>query len=334
MLPRLFIGSSVESLDVAHAVQENLDNYASVTVWDQGVFEPSGTNLESLLAKLDSSDFGLFILTPDDVTILRGNEVKTARDNIIFELGLYIGRLGLSRTFFLISSDTSDLHQPTDLLGIIPLKYSTVGKDSILSAVGPACNKIRRQLENAVMRRAPGRHGKVTILPNVNEGSLFAAECVKKASTIRVIGTARQDVAGSDENADGYLKATEDRFKSGDKLTYMRITSSRITAPFKKHLSQLFELSKPNASIRFEIAIDPSNLDVAVSYMVFDEAGVLMAIDNNFMGNRHRDNQLFLWSSDTQVVKAFKEHFDDVWLKLPIKIRSKSTLHNEVKIRK
>ena len=39
--PKAFIGSSSEALGIAYALQENLEADAEITVWTQGIFEPS-----------------------------------------------------------------------------------------------------------------------------------------------------------------------------------------------------------------------------------------------------------------------------------------------------
>lgn len=47
MKPRMFIGSSVEQLPLAKAVQNNLQHTIQTTIWTQGVFKPSKSALDS-----------------------------------------------------------------------------------------------------------------------------------------------------------------------------------------------------------------------------------------------------------------------------------------------
>ena len=64
MKPRIFIGSSAESKSVAYAVQQNLEDDAEPTVWDQDVFEPSGYALDTLTNALTRFDFGILYSLP------------------------------------------------------------------------------------------------------------------------------------------------------------------------------------------------------------------------------------------------------------------------------
>ena len=145
--PKIFIGSSVEGLAIAYAVQQNLTHDAEITVWDQGVFELSQTTLESLVAILEKSDFAIFVFSPDDIIRIRKKQFLTVRDNVIFELGLFIGKLGRERSF-IVMPDKPAFHIPTDLLGVTAGKYDTSRTDgSYQAATGPVCHQIRIQIK-------------------------------------------------------------------------------------------------------------------------------------------------------------------------------------------
>jgi O-acetyl-ADP-ribose deacetylase (regulator of RNase III) len=155
MRPRIFVGSSREAIKVSRAIQGELDDDFDVTIWDQGVFRLSYGALDSLLDALDSSDAGVFVLRPDDLTESRGESSPTARDNVTFELGMFIGRLGRDRTF-MVTPSSSTVRLPSDLIGLTTAHYD---EDRFQSgerpaAVGPACTKIRDALGTIRLRMA------------------------------------------------------------------------------------------------------------------------------------------------------------------------------------
>ncbi len=143
--PRLFIGSSSESYDVASACNACLDRKVEVTIWDK-IFNSGGDTLTSLTSKAKDVDFALFIFRPEDLTVMRDNPKPTVRDNVIFELGLFIGALGKERCFIL-KPRNEELHMPTDLLGINVNDYDPDRSDGDLeSAVNAACTRFLKQI--------------------------------------------------------------------------------------------------------------------------------------------------------------------------------------------
>ena len=148
MKRRVFIVSSTESLDVAHALQMELDNWAETTIWSQAVFTPSSTALDDLISAAGEYDSGIFVFSFEDVVRIRDQEYRTTRDNVVFELGLFIGSIGKERTFLVVPRTQQNFHLPTDLLGLTYLTFDPNRSDrNLQAALGPACTRIRETIE-------------------------------------------------------------------------------------------------------------------------------------------------------------------------------------------
>ena len=146
--PALFVGSSSEGLDLARAVRALLVEEAEVTLWNEGFFGIGDTFIESLVSALPQFDFAALVLTPDDLTTSREVTVLSARDNVLFELGLFMGRLGRSRTFVL-RPRVGQIRMPSDLAGLSAAVYDWPRDDrNPRAAMGPACDSIREMIRS------------------------------------------------------------------------------------------------------------------------------------------------------------------------------------------
>ena len=141
--PILFVGCSAESIPIAESIQVGLEcDPIDVTMWTEGVFAPSAFPIESLEQVLRTVDFAALVLSPDDAVTSRGAMTDAPRDNIIFELGLFMGVLGHSRTF-LIYPRGIEIKIPTDLAGITPLTYSVEPEGAAPIPMAAVCNQLR-----------------------------------------------------------------------------------------------------------------------------------------------------------------------------------------------
>lgn len=145
--PRLFIASSVESLAIAEAVNVNLDHAFEVTLWKNGTFKLSSSTIDDLVEKSSFVDFALFIFAPEDISMIRSRNEHVVRDNVIFEMGLFVGAIGKSRSFILKPRDV-EMHFPTDLLGVTPADYDANRSDGdLVSSTNRACSLIKSEVE-------------------------------------------------------------------------------------------------------------------------------------------------------------------------------------------
>jgi hypothetical protein len=120
---KIFIGSSKEGLKIANVLKILLEKEYEIVLWTD-IFTPGDFTLESLLKQKDKFDFAILVATPDDKGVYRGKKVKIPRDNIIFELGLFIGCIGKERTI-IVKDRNNKIKLPTDVLGINTLDFST-----------------------------------------------------------------------------------------------------------------------------------------------------------------------------------------------------------------
>ena len=144
--PVLFVGCSAESIPIAYTIQEELKcDPIDVTVWTDGVFTASTFPIESLEQVLRSVDFAALVLSPDDTVVSRGTMTHAPRDNIILELGLFMGALGHSLTFLIYPRDI-DIKIPTDLAGITPLTYSPETESDASKEMASVCSQMRTSI--------------------------------------------------------------------------------------------------------------------------------------------------------------------------------------------
>lgn len=142
--PVVFVGSTVERLSIARAIQAACQHDPWTTrIWTDGVFGAGATPIESLVAQLDDVDFGLLVVTADDVVEARGSSSPCPRDNVIFELGLLMGAVGRERTFMVRLREERDLKLPTDLMGVKALEIVPGVAAELPSRVGPAVDELR-----------------------------------------------------------------------------------------------------------------------------------------------------------------------------------------------
>jgi hypothetical protein len=149
--PSIFVGSSTEGLAIAKALGVILDDACEVTIWGQGVFGLSQGTLESLVYALDRFDFAVLVLTADDLVTSREASSIAPRDNVLFELGLFMGGLGRDRTF-IVYDRTANLKLPSDLAGVSAATFEPHASGKLRDALGAAATLVEEQVARLGLR--------------------------------------------------------------------------------------------------------------------------------------------------------------------------------------
>lgn len=194
--PRLFVASSSEALSVAEAVLIRLETAAQVSLWDNA-FDLSTLTLPTLLARSKDTDFAVFVFHRDDKTIIRSNIYSTVRDNVLFELGLFVGALGIEHCFVLLPrSSESEFRLPSDLAGLTVATYNDTLEDMV-GAVTASCAKIKQSIQ------------RLSAPPAVPE----APTAISPARTLESeLWRARTDLQRANESSAAMLAAIQSQF--------------------------------------------------------------------------------------------------------------------------
>ena len=147
--PRIFIGSASEGLARAEILQELLSPDYAVDIWNQeSVIALGDATLEALEGAVSKFQFGVVLLTPDDKLSSRGETRPVGRDNVLFELGMFIGKLGRKRAFA-VHPGKNTIALPSDLNGISTAIYDPTETDQ-RKAFEPVAKKIQRAIKAAI----------------------------------------------------------------------------------------------------------------------------------------------------------------------------------------
>ena len=101
--PKMFVASSKEGEVFVRSLGADLEASGCVDVlpWYEA-FETGYGTLEQLAQRSDEVDFAAFFLLPDDQVRIRDRDHQVARDNVVFEMGLFMGKLDRDRVFALV----------------------------------------------------------------------------------------------------------------------------------------------------------------------------------------------------------------------------------------
>ncbi|MBI9062697.1 MAG: nucleotide-binding protein [Marinilabiliaceae bacterium] len=203
MKRKLFIGSSSEGLSVAEQVKFEIERqcgeWVECVLWnEQNIFAQNKSFLDSLVKSSRRFDYGILVATADDVEKSRKVKRLVPRDNVLFEMGLFLGSLGLTRAFLIADAECklpSDYFgvsisifkkatlEPSNIEGLISQLNQT--RDSFSLKTIPSASLAMGYFENFVKPFAKsqlGKNGKLTVwLPTTNLSEIASYIDVQKS---------------------------------------------------------------------------------------------------------------------------------------------------------
>lgn len=154
---RLFIGSSSKEVAIADhlkmRLEEHLADFVECTIWKDGkIFSLNKSTIDSLMVASRKFDYGILIATKDDIVKVRKVKVYAPRDNVMFEMGMFLGSLGLTRAFLLVEKASK---LPTDYNGITVSYFEKNVDGSLDNAIQQIAENILNSKKSFNIRPVP-----------------------------------------------------------------------------------------------------------------------------------------------------------------------------------
>ena len=142
---KLFVASSIEARPVANEIKEILErNKYQAQLWTEDFFQPGTSTYSSVATQIRNFDGGIFVLSPDDGYLSRNGPGWTPRPNVLFELGMFSGVLGMGNCLQIrlkvkgtlphlgreITSPRAMIEEVSELCGITWIEAEALGTSS------------------------------------------------------------------------------------------------------------------------------------------------------------------------------------------------------------
>jgi hypothetical protein len=247
--PTVFISFSSHELPLARELAQELAKSTTTTLWTEGIFSSRKSIADALIESANRADFAIFLISGDYVS----NERPSARNNTLFELGLFIGRLGPSRVF--IIHDQENGAAPSDLAG---LPVTTA--DS--STISQAAAEIRQSIATIGVR--PDRS------PSTYYSCFISSSSKDRDFSTRLRGHL-QSVGILSSLGDEYLKISDplretinNPTEAHDKLLLILSQNSIKSAWIRDNVRKALELeAERRKTILFPIRLDDTIFEVS-----------------------------------------------------------------------
>ena len=145
---RVFVGSSTEGLPVARQVKDLFGDDFECHLWTDEMFKNNQGILQTILEESGAFDFGLMVMTKDDLVVSRNEIFASPRDNVLLEFGIFIGRAGDKRAFALLEDDTQ-MKMPSDLKGVEIHKFSQLERCALHLRIESAVRCIEKEMRES-----------------------------------------------------------------------------------------------------------------------------------------------------------------------------------------